>query len=274
MAWLAVHIWVELLIAAFFGGLIGWALHARRAAPATPTAAKAVAASADDGELRARIAELEAQLGQEREAVVALKAEMPAAKAAAEEEASLQWRNRYLESRVRFLEGKLADAENGPATEPAPPAPDDEADEATRLRWRNRYLEGRVKYLEEELSSGRSFATTPVAAAPLGLVSTPAAAPKDDAGRPELLTGPRDGKADDLKEITGIGPKLEKVLNGLGVYHFDQIAAWTQEQIDWVNSAISFRGRIEREKWVAQAAQLAQGVETDGARKYRAGEQT
>src|SRR5690606_41075813 len=63
-------------------------------------------------------------------------------------EGSLAWRNRHLESRVRFLEGKLADVETD--TSNARPV-EDQNDEATRLRWRNRYLEGRVKYLEEEL---------------------------------------------------------------------------------------------------------------------------
>jgi predicted flap endonuclease-1-like 5' DNA nuclease len=47
------------------------------------------------------------------------------------------------------------------------------------------------------------------------------------------------------------------MLQSLGVYHFDQIAAWTPAEIDWVNAAISFRGRIERERWVEQAQRLA-----------------
>ena len=72
-----------------------------------------------------------------------------------------------------------------------------------------------------------------------------------------MLSAPRDGRGDDLKEIAGIGPKLEKMLQSLGVYHFDQIAAWTPAEIDWVNAAISFRGRIERERWVEQAQRLA-----------------
>ncbi|MEZ5938062.1 MAG: hypothetical protein R3C52_07565 [Hyphomonadaceae bacterium] len=71
-----------------------------------------------------------------------------------------------------------------------------------------------------------------------------------------------------------MGPKLEGLLNKLGVYHFDQIASWSEREIAWVNNAIAFKGRIERERWVEQANQLAQGVETDGKRKYKEGKHT
>ncbi len=74
---------------------------------------------------------------------------------------------------------------------------------------------------------------------------------------PETLAKPRDGGADDLKKITGVGPKLEGVLNELGFWHFDQIAAWTAEEIAWVDSRLKFKGRIERDDWMAQAAALA-----------------
>ncbi|MBY6202384.1 NADH-quinone oxidoreductase subunit E [Maritalea mobilis] len=75
--------------------------------------------------------------------------------------------------------------------------------------------------------------------------------------QPELLSGPREGGADDLKRISGVGPKLEGVLNELGFYHFDQIAAWTPEQIAWVDNRLKFKGRIERDDWIAQARALA-----------------
>lgn len=75
--------------------------------------------------------------------------------------------------------------------------------------------------------------------------------------QPETLTAPRDGGADDLKKISGVGPKLEGVLNDLGFWHFDQIAKWTADEIAWVDSRIKFKGRIERDNWMAQAAELA-----------------
>lgn len=61
----------------------------------------------------------------------------------------------------------------------------------------------------------------------------------------------------DLKKISGVGPKLEKVLNGLGIWSFGQIAAWTPEEIAWVDDYLSLKGRIGRDDWTRQAAALA-----------------
>jgi NADH-quinone oxidoreductase subunit E len=75
---------------------------------------------------------------------------------------------------------------------------------------------------------------------------------------PVVLTAPREGKGDDLKLIVGVGPKLEALLHELGFWHFDQIAAWTPAQVAWVNSRLgTFRGRIERDDWIAQARKLS-----------------
>ncbi len=81
----------------------------------------------------------------------------------------------------------------------------------------------------------------------------PASLTKD----PKKLTKARAGGADDLKRINGVGPKIEGILNGLGVFHFDQIAAWTRDNVDWVDEQLSFKGRIDREGWIAQAKQLS-----------------
>ncbi len=77
---------------------------------------------------------------------------------------------------------------------------------------------------------------------------------------------------DDLKRIKGIGPKNEDQLNELGIYSFAQIAAWTPANIDWVEDFLSFPGRIEREDWIAQAAKLADGKETEFSKRVDAGE--
>lgn len=66
-----------------------------------------------------------------------------------------------------------------------------------------------------------------------------------------------EGKADDLKEISGVGPKLEKTLNKLGFWHFHQIAAWTKSDVAIVDDELSFKGRIERDDWIKQAKALA-----------------
>ncbi|WP_420005842.1 NADH-quinone oxidoreductase subunit E [Arenibacterium sp. LLYu02] len=83
---------------------------------------------------------------------------------------------------------------------------------------------------------------------------------------PEVLTAARDGKADNLKLLKGVGPKLEETLNELGFYHYDQIAAWTEAQVAWVDARLKFKGRIERDGWIEQAKQLAAGEETDFAK--------
>jgi predicted flap endonuclease-1-like 5' DNA nuclease len=110
---------------------------------------------------------------------------------------------------------------------------------------------------------------------------TPTVAPEDaeraaaaDAvgTRPLALAAPVGGSADDLKRIRGIGPANEKKLHGLGVYHFSQIAAWTEENAKWAGSFMAFPGRIEREEWIAQAKILATGAETAFSKRVDAGE--
>lgn len=76
----------------------------------------------------------------------------------------------------------------------------------------------------------------------------------------------------DLKRISGIGPKNEDQLNALGIHTFDQIAAWTPENVKWVEGYLSFRGRIAREDWVGQAKTLAAGGETDFSKRVDAGD--
>ena len=81
--------------------------------------------------------------------------------------------------------------------------------------------------------------------------------------KPRMRTAPRKAGADDLKRIKGVGPKLEAMLNGMGFYHYDQIAKWSQDEIAWVDQNLEgFKGRVSRDGWVAQAAALADGKET------------
>jgi predicted flap endonuclease-1-like 5' DNA nuclease len=87
--------------------------------------------------------------------------------------------------------------------------------------------------------------------------ATPAPSPPAHAAqRPAELPGPRGGKADDLKQIKGIGAKTESALNDLGVYHLDQIAAWSPANVDWLEGRIAVKGRIRREQWIEQAILL------------------
>ena len=94
-----------------------------------------------------------------------------------------------------------------------------------------------------------------------------AAEPAAEGGKPETLLAATDGKPDDLKQIKGVGPKLEGVLNGLGFYHFAQIAKWTPTQVAWVDDQLQFKGRIARDNWIDQAKTLAAGGATTNSKK-------
>ena len=72
--------------------------------------------------------------------------------------------------------------------------------------------------------------------------------------QPKALKSPRKEGADDLQKIEGIGPVLEKLCHALGIFHFDQIASWGVAEIAWMDGNLKgFRGRVSRDKWVAQA---------------------
>lgn len=96
---------------------------------------------------------------------------------------------------------------------------------------------------------------------------------KDEGTKPEALSAARGGKPDNLKEIKGIGPKLEKLCNSMGFYHFDQIANWTADEVAWVNANLEgFKGRVTRDEWVAQAKLLAAGGETEFSKRVGKGD--
>ncbi|QFT92688.1 NADH dehydrogenase subunit E [Roseovarius sp. THAF9] len=97
---------------------------------------------------------------------------------------------------------------------------------------------------------------------------------EEDVGtKPEVLSGPRGGSADNLKEIKGVGPKLEGVLHKMGFYHFDQIASWTDEEVAWVDQNLEgFKGRVSRDNWIEQAKTLAAGGETEFSKRVDKGD--
>jgi predicted flap endonuclease-1-like 5' DNA nuclease len=89
--------------------------------------------------------------------------------------------------------------------------------------------------------------------------------------RPRGLATARNGKPDDLLRISGVGPKNEKILHSLGYFHFDQIAAWTPENVSWVDDHLKFNGRVDREEWINQCRLLAAGNEAEFTRLYGSG---
>ena len=85
--------------------------------------------------------------------------------------------------------------------------------------------------------------------------------------KPRGLPKARKAGADDLKLIKGVGPVIETKLNDKGIWHFDQIAAWDRGAVQWFDQFLSFKGRIDRDTWLKQAAILATGGETEFSKR-------
>ncbi|WP_371134549.1 hypothetical protein [Phreatobacter sp.] len=113
-----------------------------------------------------------------------------------------------------------------------------------------------------------------VASPPLSASAVAASEAMAQGSKPQGVATPRSGKADELELIRGIGPQNEARLHALGVFHFDQIAAWTPREAQWVGGYLAFPGRIEREDWIGQAKLLAAGGTTSHADRVRSGEIT
>lgn len=116
--------------------------------------------------------------------------------------------------------------------------------------------------------------------------ATPKAAPKvaspaktetapnavSEGKKPKTMKAARKSGADDLKMIKGVGPKMEALLNKLGFFHFDQVAAWSDEEVSWVDQNLEgFKGRVRRDNWVEQANVLASGGDTEFASRVKKG---
>jgi NADH-quinone oxidoreductase subunit E len=169
-------------------------------------------------------------------------AEAAAAKAAAEAEAK------------KAAEAEAKKAEATPAAVAAKPASETAA-------------AGRPKPSEPAQPSGAAN-DTPAAKGKVDKkdvaeAAKPAVAGKTAAteeSKPELLTAARGGKGDDLELIWGVGPKLGKMLNEMGIWHYDQIARWTPAELAWVDARLTgFKGRALRDDWIAQSKKLATG---------------
>lgn len=156
-------------------------------------------------------------------------------------------------------------------------------EELARLRWRNRYLEGRLAYFEEDSEGGEDEVATPAAlveaqpqpqpepepeaepeAEPtpdVAAAAEPDVHPSEamlaelEGAQPEQVEQPKEG-GDDLTAITGIGPRIAEVLNGLGIWTYSQIAGWAPEHETWIENHLAFKGRVSRENWVGQASEL------------------
>ena len=153
-----------------------------------------------------------------------------------EEIARLRWRVRFLEGRLAYFEG---DAQQADAEELEDAAVDETFDDEGEPEPAPHISETILGQLEAADEMADAEAVEPIARE-----------------RPLAMEKPVDGTPDDLTLIGGIGPKIQDVLNSLGIWHFDQIAEWTPGNIAWIDEYLSFAGRITREGWVEQAAVL------------------
>lgn len=232
--------------------------------------------------LESRVVHLESELAKTRSALPAA-VPSPQADTAGINSAKLDWEVKYLRTRVEALQTELAAvprpvpaisaAAAVAAVEPGSPV----EEELARLRWRVRQLEGRLAYFE-----GDAEAAAEGAAAAAGAEQAASAAPAKSVAenilsqleaadkaadaeaarapmpvRPQPMEKPIMARADDLTLIGGIGPKIRDLLHDLGIFHFEQIAGWTPENVAWVDEHLGFSGRITREGWVEQARVLA-----------------
>jgi len=231
--------WLIPFLFGLLGLLLGWLLFRGKKQVGDLSVEGEGALRAEADGLRARVQELEGRVSTRDTEVSGLKAKLAAAAAGAaavggaaavatkdkddDETYALEWRNRYLAARVKYLEGRVAEA------------PKKAAPKKKRV-----------------VAKKKAPAKKKVVRKP-----KPKAAPK-----PKVLytDGPTDGKPDDLKLIKGIGPKFEKDLNGKGIYYFRQIAAWKAKDVKMVEGVIdSFPGRIQRDEWIKQAGGLSKG---------------
>ncbi|MBE2278368.1 MAG: NADH-quinone oxidoreductase subunit E [Rhodobacteraceae bacterium] len=144
--------------------------------------------------------------------------------------------------------------------------------DGTEVALRTPWVEARSRAAAPAAAKGTvpepaAAAASPAAVAPAPPAAAPAAAAAAavpaEGRQPEGLAGPRGGQADNLKEIEGIGPVLEKLCHELGFFHFDQIANWSDAEVAWVDQNLKgFKGRVTRDRWVAQARIIvAEGLE-------------
>ena len=112
--------------------------------------------------------------------------------------------------------------------------------------------------IKAAVGAGSVASAAPVAAAnpaAKAKAAAPVAAAKPAAKA--KAAAPAVAGADDLKQLSGVGPALEKKLHAAGVTSFAQIAAWTDADVAAMDEKLSLKGRIEREGWIAQAKELA-----------------
>ena len=119
-----------------------------------------------------------------------------------------------------------------------------------------------IRYAEAKAPVGAQLVASATTLAP-----TSAATAATAVGvKPPLLAAPRNGQRDDLSLLWGVAEKLEERMNKMGIWHFDQIAAWSPDHVKWFEFEVEgFKGRVERDKWIEQCKKLAVGWRPEGS---------
>lgn len=264
---------IPLLLIGLLGLFLGWFFGRGKKVDGDLSVEGEGALRAEADSLRARVQELEGRVSTRDTEISGLKGKLAAGAAGAaaagvaatavaasaaksgdaseDDTYALEWRNRYLAARVKYLESQVADAPKAKAKKPA------------------------VKRKTVAKAAGAAALTAAVVKPKVKAKPKAKAAPKPKAKakatpKPKVLytDGPTDGTPDDLKLIKGIGPKFEKDLNGKGIYYFRQIGAWQKKDVTMVEGVIdSFPGRIERDDWVKQAKGFAKSNASTAGKK-------
>ena len=124
------------------------------------------------------------------------------------------------------------------------------------------------------IKSSKPAAAPKAAVKPQAKSAGKPAAPKPAVAKKPIaakLAKPIGGKPDNLTLINGIGNVIEKKLHALGVFHFEQIANWTEQMAEDFSKSVGFPGRAKRESWMKEAGLFAKGGSTEHARKVEAG---
>lgn len=233
------EIWVLLLLAALLGLFAGWLIWGRRSSykdEADSLKMQLDSCRKDCADRDARIAGLEAEGGASGD----LSADLEICRDG----------QRSRDAEIARLEAALAECQAAADASPAAPLGAMAAPAAAVAATDAGDTEGMVDYDGDGIFEGENEGT-----------------------KPETLSAARGGVADDLKQIKGVGPKLEKLCNSMGFYHFDQIASWTDQEVAWVDANLEgFKGRVSRDRWVEQASVLAAGGETEFSNRVKKGD--
>jgi hypothetical protein len=103
------------------------------------------------------------------------------------------------------------------------------------------FLIGKLKYKKRQVS----YEINPILRKPGNIYN-----------KPFILGNPRPTGKDDLKEIEGIDHQMENKLNTLGIFHIEQIAKWSEKNIDWIEEYFSIENRVTEEQWVEKAKEI------------------